>query len=251
MTQAPPKHSLTGPRSWFSLFYTHGAWLTIVAGVICVGTTLGSVVKYNAAAKFDRAGIVTQAQAVDRRIFHDSEGADQYHITYRFEVGGATVLRERDVTRGQYERATQGTTHTIRYLSDRPSTFETYVGETHDDAVRLQRVAGIAGMGSLIALWWVGRRVNRVILTRRYGHRTTVQVHAVTEAKNASGRGYLTWYIDDRRRGKSLMHPISRLRAIGVGAEINIYVRKGYSVWEGDVGPRNVDDSNLPKTPRD
>ena len=60
----------------------------------------------------------------------------------------------------------------------------------------------------------------------------------------------MVWRTADGGRGESLMHPIGKLHAIGAGSKINIYVRKGHSVWEGDVGPRHIPDSNVPKVRR-
>ncbi|MEO1552101.1 MAG: hypothetical protein AAFR93_17030, partial [Pseudomonadota bacterium] len=183
----------------------------------------------------------------------DSDGGDDYYVTYRFSVGDMTVQRERSVSRTQYRGATEGTLHDIRYLPENPQKFETYVGEAHDGAVRLQWIAGAAGSVGLIALWFVGNRANRAVLTRRLGYRTVARVERIVETKDSgrpSGRGYLVWRTPDGVRGESLMHPIWKLNAIGIHAEINVYVRKGHSVWEGDVGPQERDESRFPKVPR-
>lgn len=253
MKRTPPKHDRTEPRGWFSLFTAKGGWISWIAAAICLAVTVGSVLQYRAATAYDRTGVEAQAEAIDRRIVYDSEGSDDHYVTYRFAAGDRVITRERKVSRAQYNRANPGAAQTIRYLPDRPDKFETYVGQARDNAVVLQWVAGAAGVGGLIALWFVGSRANRAVLTRRFGYRTTVRVDRIVETKNSgrpSGKGYLVWYTDDIVRCESMTHPIGKLRAIGVGAEINIYVRKGHSVWEGDVGPQEVDDSRFPKVPR-
>ncbi|MCK0095415.1 DUF3592 domain-containing protein [Yoonia sp. F2084L] len=253
MKEVPPKHDLTEPRAWFSVFRGHGGWIPIVAAVICIAVTFGSVVGYQSAARYERVGVETQAEAVSRRIRRDSEGSDDYYVTYRFTVDQQTVQRERKVSRAQHRSAPAGSSHTIRYLPDNPRKFETYVGQAHDGAVIMQWIAGFAGVGSLIALWRVGGRANRSVLTRRFGYRAVAKIERIVETRNSgrpSGKGYLIWRTPDDTRGESMMHPIHKLNAIGTGAEINIYVRKGHSVWEGDVGPQETDDSRIPKVRR-
>jgi len=161
--------------------------------------------------------------------------------------------RSRLVSSAQYRAAEPGSEHTIRYLPHAPNRFETYVGEARDDARGLQIAAGIAGALGLLTLWFFGGRTNRAVLTRRYGYRTVAVVEGITETKNSgrpSGRGYMIWRNPDGGRDESMMHPIEKLNAIGIGAEINIYVRKGHSVWEGDVGPQESDRGSLPNVPR-
>jgi hypothetical protein len=253
MKEIPPKHDLTEPRPWFSLFHARGGWLAIIAAVICLAVTLWSVSQYRAAARYELVGVVTQAEAVNRRIRTDSEGDDDHYVTYRFLVGEQIIERQRKVSQSQYNRSPRGSSHDVRYLPNTPAQFETYVGEAHDDAVALQWFAAISGIGGLIALWFVGGRTNRTVLTRRYGYRTAARIERIVETKTSgrpSGRGYLIWRTKDGVRGESLMHRIGKLNAIGVGADINVYVRKGHSVWEGDVGPHKVDDSRLPQVRR-
>ncbi|MEO1639308.1 MAG: DUF3592 domain-containing protein [Pseudomonadota bacterium] len=252
MRHTSPKHDRVSPRSWFSLFRAQGGWWALGAAVVCLAVTFWSVGQYRAAAQYEAVGLVTKATAVDRRWVSDSDSGDTYYVTYRFAVGPEIVQRERTVSKGQYNRATTGTLHEIRYLPDNPRKFETYVGEAHDDAVVLQWVAGGAGSIGLIALWFAGSRANRSVLTRRYGYRSVARVDQIVETKNSgepSGYGYLIWYTDNKKRGESLMHPIGKLNDIGVGAEINVYIRKGHSVWEGDVGPQETRDSRFPKVP--
>ena len=41
MKDVPPKHDLTEPRAWFSLFHGHGGWASLVAAVICIAKRRG------------------------------------------------------------------------------------------------------------------------------------------------------------------------------------------------------------------
>ncbi len=253
MAGVPPEHDLTEPRSWFSLFRAKGGALVIIAGAFCLLMTLISVNGYRNAIQFERTGVTIVAEAVDRRIRSDSDGADDYYITYRYIVDDVTYEKSRKVSHSQYSLARPGSTHTIRYLPHRPEKFETYVGEARDDARGFQMIAGFAGVGGLIGLWFYGNRTNRSVLTRKYGYRSVATIEAITETKNSgrpSGRGYLIWRTEGGMRGESLMHPIGKLRAIGIGNLINVYIRKDHSVWEGDVGPQKLSDSQLPKVGR-
>lgn len=256
MKHVPPKHDRTAPRSWFSLFRAKGGIFAIIAAVICIGVTIGSVFQYRAAAEYARVGIEAQAEIIDRRVRSDSDGDDDYYLTFRFTAfteDHVTITRERKVSRSRYNGAPVGSFETIRYLPRDPNRFETYVGKAEDDAVALRWIAGAAGAGGLIALWFVGDRVNRTVLTRKWGYRTVGRVEQVVETKNSgrpSGKGYLIWKTSDGARGESLMHPIGKLNEIGVGAEINVYVRKGHTVWEGDVGPARDAQSRVPNVPR-
>lgn len=248
-----PKHDLTEPRSWFSLFRAHGGTLAIIAAVVCVGITVGSVAQYRAAGEYDRVGVEALAKIVERRIEPDTEDGDDHYLSYSFTVDDTAVRRERKVSYRQFLAAPQGSFQTVRYLPLTPAKFETYVGEARDDAVALQWVAGFAGVGSLIAFWFLGSGVNRAILTRKYGYAAIARVDQVVEVKKSgrlTGRGYLKWSTPDGRKGESMNHPVGKLHAIGVGAQIKIYIRKGYSVWEGDVGPSVTAKSRIPDVPR-
>jgi hypothetical protein len=252
MKHVPAKHPRTAPRSWFGMFRGYGGTFAVIAAVASVAITVFSVMSYNKAARFDRDGVATLAEVMDRRIDRSGDD-DDYYVTFRFDAAGQRVERERSVSRGLYRTAPWGAMLEIRYLPDQPTTFETYVGQARDNAVSLQVIAGIAGVAALIILWVFGGRANRAILARRLGYRTVAVVDAVIETKNSgrpSGKGYMVWRTADGVRGESLRHPIGTLRAIGRDAEINVYVRKGHSVWEGDVGPRHVPDSQLPKVRR-
>ena len=254
MAGVPSEKGLTEPRSWFSLFRAKGGTLVIIAGAFCLLMTLVSVNGYRKAIQFERAGVTILAEAVDRRIRHDPDGPDDYYVTYRYIVDDVTYEKSRKVSDGQYGRARPGSTHTIRYLPHRPDKFETYVGEARDDAQGAQTVAGFAGVGGLIGLWFFGSRTNRSVLTRKYGYLGAATIEAITETLNSgrpSGWGYLIWRTEGGLRGESMMHPIEKMRAIGIGSRINVYIRKDHSVWEGDVGPQKLSDSPLPKVRRD
>lgn len=253
MKEVPPKHLLKAPRPWFAVFRTYGGSLTIFAAVLCLVVTVVSVMIYRTADRYDRVGVVAQAQSIARRISTDSDGDDTYYVTFLFAAEGQTVERERSVSRDLHRRARAGALHEIRYLPDTPRKFETYIGQSRYNAKVAQVVAGVAGVAGLFLLWFRGGRTNQAVLARRYGHRCVAVVENVVETKNSgrpTGHGYLVWRTADGLRGESRRHPIAKLRAIGIDAEINVYVRKGHSVWEGDVGPRHTPDSALPKVRR-
>ncbi len=250
--EVPPKHHRTGPRSWMSLFWANGGVISAVAAVVSVGLTIASVLVYQSAARFDRVGVVTEAEVIARRV--DTRGDDDdYYITFQFNADARTVTREREVSRRYHRDVTPGDAVDIRYLPHDPREFEAYIGEKRNNAIWAQVIAGLAGLILLAMLWLMGRKVNRAVLARRLGYRTVAKVIQVVETKDSgrpSGGGYMIWQTGDDIRGESLMHPIGKLRAIGSGAEINVYVRKVHSVWDGDVGPRIVPDSRVPKVRR-
>lgn len=252
MKDVPPKHDLTEPRPWIWLFLAYSGWITILAAIVAIGVTLFSVVSYQSAARFERVGVVIDAEVTSLRIDRSGDD-DSYYATFRFDADGLIVSRERGVSRTFYREADQGDLVEIRYLPDDPRNFETYVGQKRRHAVVSQAVAGVAGLISLLTLWILGQKANRAVLARRLGHRTVAVVQTVVETKvsgRPSGKGYMVWRTADGVRGESLTHPIGKLRAIGEGAQINVYVRRKHSVWEGDVGPRVEADSNLPRVPR-
>ncbi len=195
---------------------------------------------------------MADAEVIDREI--DRGGDDtSYYITVRFVVDNAVIEDQRSVSQSLYRDTRVGGLHEVRYLPSDPRKFETFVGQRKQQAVLLQVIAGGVGVVSLLALWFFGGRANRAILARRLGRQEIATITSIVETKNSgtpTGRGYLIWKGPDGLRGESLMHPIGKLRAIGVDAKINIYTRKGFSVWEGDVGPRHFDDSRLPKVDR-
>ncbi len=252
MKHVPPKHNRTAPRSWMSLFWANRGAFSVIAALVSVVVTLISIFAYQSAAQFERIGVVAEAQVIARRVDRSGDD-DDYYITFRFDADQQTVTRESEVSRSYHRRVAPGETVDIRYLPHDPHEFETYVGEKRDNAVMAQVMAGVAGLVSLVALWFLGGKVNKAVLTRRLGYRAVAKVSRVVETKNSgrpSGNGYMQWRTADGVTGESLTHKIGKLRAIGVGAEINVYVRKGYSVWEGDVGPQHEVESNLPKVPR-
>jgi len=254
MKQITPQHGLTKPRSWFAVFQAHGGYWPPIIGVVCVVLTLLSVASYWSADRYDRLGVVAQAQLFDRRLTKDNKGNDkQYFVTFLFDANGRTIQRERSVPEQVYALAGRRAAHEIRYLPDQPDKFETYVGQVRHDAIVLQTVSGLAGLMGVVLLWVFGSRTNRAILARKYGYRTGATVTTIRQRqkKARSNRaGYLTWITDDGVKGKSLYHPLSKLQSIGKDGRINVYVRKGHSVWEGDVGPAEIPDSSVPKIGR-
>ena len=85
---------------------------------------------------------------------------------------------------------------------------------------------------------------------RRLGQFQQATVAAIvehTDSGGATGRGYMIWRLDDGTRGESQNRSIAELRSIGKGSKINVYVRNGTSVWEGDVGPRPERRSPVPR----
>lgn len=252
MKDVPPKHNLTEPRPWMSLFLGYHGAITLIAAIVAIAVTVLSVISYQSAARFDQVGVVIDAELTSLRVDRGGDD-DDYYATFRFVAEGTHVSREREVPSSFYRRVDRGDMVEIRYLPDDPHNFETFVGQKHKEAVIAQVVAGVAGLMSLATLWWFGSRVNKAILARRLGLRTVAVVIDIVETKDSgrpSGYGYLVWRTPDGVRGESMTHKIGKLRAIGRDAEINVYVRQGYSVWEGDVGPRMEVDSNLPKVRR-
>ncbi len=252
MVKIKPRHDRTAPRGWFSLFWAAGGLIAMIGGVFLLGATYFSVSNYAKAARFDANGVAATATATERRIRRDPdpEDSDDYYVTFAYDAAGEPVVIERKVTRSFYHSADQGTQHSIRYLPQSPRVMEYYVGEMRDKARGTQIFALVAGLLALIGLWYFGRRANSAILTRKYGYKTTARISDFVERKRSgrrTGRGYMIFHTEDGLRGESLDHSIGTLRALGAGSEVIVYVRKGTVWWEGDVGPRRLDRSRVPK----
>jgi len=249
-----PRHDLTEPRSWFAIFFSAGGVFAIFAAVALLVFTGISVWSYAEAQRFDREGIETTAVVIDRRIVRDSEGSNDYYATFSFEAGGKEYRIEKSVSRSFHRANPERSTSTIRYLRSNPRKTEHFVGENAQEGRVLQIIAGVAGLVALGLLWYFGQRTNRAVLARRWGRRTTATITGFVERKKSgkpTGKGYMIWNLADGTRGESLDRNIHVLRALGKGTEIIVYVRKGDSWWEGDVGPRFVPDSSIPKVSQD
>lgn len=248
MSKFTPQHDLTRPRSWIAVFWAQGGKLSLVASAICIAVTLLSISSYRSATAFERDGVVTNAQIIGRRLHDVGDDTTQRFLTYQFEASGLRVERERRVTVSEFAKGHYGEAVTIRYLQARPQVFETSVGKERRNAVALQFVAAIAGLCGLIILWWTGSRTNRAILTRRFGYRTIATV-GMAQDKKDKGR-YFVWSTSDKISGKSFRHRAREIAHIQLGDRVAVYVRKGFSVWEGDVGPELTPDSVVPKVNR-
>lgn len=253
MKTVPPQHNRKAPRGWLELFWAKGGFLAAIAAVALLILTVLSVNNYRTAATFDRIGQGIPAQITSKWVSRGDE-SDDYYVRFEYVVGGQVYTTARKVARRYYVGVNVGDQREIRVLPNRPERMEYYLGETRDKARLTQMIAGGLGGVALILLWIYGARVNRAVLARKYGYRSVAEVMSIVERKNSgkpTGRGYMIWNTDEGLRGESLDRPISDLHQIGRGAKINVFVRKGQSYWEGDVGPRTDPDSRIPKVPRD
>lgn len=252
--RSTPRHNLTEPRSWFSIFFSAGGTFAVIAAVALLAFTSIAVFSYSQASRFDRDGIETSADIVDTRTRRKSEGHRSYYATFQFDVEGRSYRVEKNVSRSFHATHPKGATSTIYYLRTNPKKIEYFRGENHQDGQQTQFISGIAGIIALGALWYFGQRTNRAVLARQRGHRTVATVTEVVERKKKgkpTGKVYMTWRLADGALGKSLDRKKEELLALGTGSEIIVYVRKGESWWEGDVGPRHVPDSSIPKVRQD
>ncbi len=250
--RVPPKHDRKFPRGWFDLFYGKGGIKPVLAGVLLVVLTVVSVLGYQKAARFDREGEMVKATIVRMWIDQDDDG-DTYHARFRYVIKGRAYEGRKNVGSKYYRQASVGDIREVRYLPSDPGTFEYYVGEARDNAFFWQMAAGGAGVLALGLMYWIGRRVNRAVLARDRGYLAVATVQSITERKNSgklTGRGYMRFKTEDGITGETMDRAIGELRRIGKGAKINVYVRNGHAVWEGDVGPRDLDPSRLPKVDR-
>lgn len=248
-----PKHDRSEPRGWFSIFIANGGWFALIAAVILLALTLFSVVNYATARSFAAYGTPIQAEVTRKWIDTDTDGGDDYMLRFEYRVDGVTYGGNKDVGRSLHDRVEIGDLREVWYLPRTPKRFEYYQGESRDNARALQIAAGVAGLVALGVMWFVGRRVNRAVLARRWGYETVGTVINLVEHKDSgrlTGKGHMVWRTPEGIRGESMTHPMTKLRSIGVGGEINVFVRKGHSVWEGDVGPREVAGSAVPPVSR-
>lgn len=244
-----PRHNRKSPRGWFSLFLAAGGVWAILATCVLLCATGLSIFALNTGRAFDERGVTVMATIVSKRETRSGD-SKAYHVTLAYPVSGRVITANRKVKRGFYNRVKEGSETEIRYLYGDPRQFEHYVGERRDTSQHYQFAAGVAGLIGLGLLWVYGMRANRGVLARRWGHRTTATIERFVERKNSGrpiGKGYMIWRLADGRRGESLDRNIRELERLGAGTQIIVYVRKGDSWWEGDVGPRVYPDSRLPK----
>lgn len=247
------KHDRDKPRGWFGLFFRLGGWVALIAALVMM-VVAGLMVGYaRSAMLFERDGVTTQAEVVHKqlKIRYDSDGDEQrtYLVRFFFDTPTMeTVSAERSVSRSVYDDVTVGEPRDIRYLPYDPERFEHIVGSNAANG-RIARIVGwIVGAVGLGAMWFVGLKTNRAILTRRYGE---IEVAEVTEVRrlnvqiNRRQQGRLRWRLPDGAEGQSLMRDANDLVMYDTGDRITVFRKGGSMWWEGDVGPRSEGDWRL------
>lgn len=227
-------------------------WFSLLGGIVALALTVFSVTTYRAAAAFDTQGVWITAAITEKRIRSGDDSKD-YLVTFQYRVDGRQYDRERDTGRSYYDAHEIGDDVPIKILPDRPEQFEYREGQTRSSAVILQVVAGVAGVLGCALLWFSGSKANSAVLARRAGRKTVATITNFVEHKNSgkpTGRGYMIFHTEDGLRGESLSGDINRLRALGSGTKIDVFVRGKDVWWEGDVGPRAERRSSLPRVPR-
>lgn len=237
------------PRSWFHLFMASGGFVALALTVFVIASTIMGSMALREAAKFEQFGEWTTATISERRVRRDDDDTD-YLARFDYSVDGVDISSETNVGRSYYRAHPEGTLVEIKYLPSSPRRFEFKEGSTRSAAKVAQVMALLLGLGALAAIWFPGYKAARAVLARRYGRSKTAQVIEIVEIRRKSRsptRGYIIFEDEEGRTGKSFSADLDSLRAMGVGAQISIFVRGNDIWWEGDTGPRARVPSQLPK----
>lgn len=243
-----PRHNRTKPTSWFDLFLATKGWFALIGGIAALALTIFSINSYKTAADLAAHGVWVPAEITRKRISR-GENSDDYLVTFEYRADDRTFERQRDTGRGYYRAHDVGDQVQIKILPARPKVFEFREGQTQSSAVTQQIFAGIAGIVGCVMLWLGGSKANSGVLARRKGRRTVATISGFVEEKKSgkpTGRGYMIFHTEDGLRGESLSANIDRLRALGTGTKIVVFVRGRDVWWEGDVGPREERPSPVP-----
>ncbi|MDJ0630942.1 MAG: hypothetical protein QNJ44_21975 [Rhodobacter sp.] len=241
------KHARFRPRSWFSLFFRLGGWLSLICGLALLAVTYFSAGALYLADRLDRAGDLAYAVVADRRAAATGdEGETTRYVTFTFKArgaGGQTV--EVEVPAEYFDAVSVGDELPIRYLSNDPAQIEYDVGGYRRTGERLRRIALALGIAGLVTLWVFGRAANRAIKVRRDGEKRMATVTRIVEAgsaKTGKKQGRLAWYEEDGQTGESLRHDLEDLEnRYQAGDLIAVYRLGTDAYWEGDVGPPKRD----------
>ncbi|WP_438957187.1 hypothetical protein [Cognatiyoonia sp.] len=122
-----PRHDRTAPRSWWSLFFAVGGYFVILAGLALFGFTIWSSVDYRKATMFDRDGVGADAEIVSKRTVESDDDTD-YDIVFAYQAGERLVKVERSVSSGFYYDWSVGSDAPIRYMPNRTTRMEYYIG---------------------------------------------------------------------------------------------------------------------------
>ncbi len=246
----PPHHPLDAPRPWIAIFFEKKGWIAIIAAVVMLVASLIAGNNYRTADEFERTGVWTDATVTSKRIDTGGDN-DSYHIKLSFKPKArAPQSVEHKVSAAEYDEISVGSIKRLRYLPSTPRKTELTAGDTERSGWIAQLIALVAGIVGLGALWIIGSDTNRAVKARRHGQLQIATVTGFKEHESSgtpTGKGYMIWKLDNGKRGESHSQDIRSLRRIGVGSKINVYVRNGDSVWEGDVGPRPERKSAFPK----
>lgn len=243
------KHDRDEPRGWFSLFFRLGGWLALIAALVML-VVAGLMVGYaRSAMLFERDGVVTQANILQRRVeveYDDGKAKRTYFVRFFFDTPTMyTVDVERRVPLSVYEAAIVGEPRDIRYLPDEPERFEHTVGMNAHNGQTARYVGWVVGAIGLGALWHVGMKTNRAILARRDGEELVAEVTQIQRLNvqvNKRQQGRLHWQLPDGTTGRSLMRDANALATHSPGDKITVFRRGLDQWWEGDVGPRSDGD---------
>ena len=241
-----PKHNRHKPRSWFSLFWRMGGYGVLICAALWLILTIPAHFSETLAARFERSGVVTFGEVVDRRheVSTDSDGDEShsYYLTLRFDAASAGVIqREVSVGSGVYAASPMGEAVELRFLPDDPDAIEVPVGKTAGTAWWLMRIGAVFGIAALIMLWFFGKRATLAYKTRRDGQALVaevIEVRSTSVTVNDEPQARLVWRDETGAVGESLMRGVSQLRSLGPGTKINVYRFGDQMWWQGDVGPR-------------
>lgn len=247
-----PGHDLTEPRSWMAIFWSTRGWIAGIAAVVLLIMTALSVSAYYYAEQFERTGVWTDAEIAKKWIDRSGD-EDDYNVRFEYEVDGKPVGKIADVGSHLYRRLEVGQTHPVKYLPSNPLKMEFVEGQTRRSAGFYQLFALVAGIFACFLFWVCGAQTNRAVLARSKGVRTKAKILGIVEEKNSgqpTGKGYMIFETKDGKRGESLTHDIRKLQALKMGPDVAVFARGEDVWWEGDVGPRAILSSDLPKVTR-
>ncbi|MFQ6549525.1 DUF3592 domain-containing protein [Aestuariibius sp. 2305UL40-4] len=260
MRDGPEKHSVDRPKSAWALWREQpprGAFFTvpILIYLFCLAIW---VFADSTASQFEREGRIAVAEAVGFERFEsqDSEGEWEttYVMEYFYEVDG--VRYDKRSTRSTPWPRRVGDQFEIQYLASRPERIEVSIGSARAAELFLGwTLFGLSlFIGTLILVR--GSAVIRAIRARRLGEEVEgrivfMQISERTEnGRSVPGRGMFRWVTEDGIYGSHRNIPHYVYGRYEKGDRLRLFRLGRKTWWEGDVGPRRLDESNIPEVPQ-
>lgn len=229
--------------SWGRLFLRHFLWVPLIPAVtgvilLLVGQALG-----READLLDLHGVETVATILDREIVTRRDSDGRVSTDYRVRIGfqpssGAPVDRWNSVQRETYDRLQPGDTLPVRYVLHDPAIHEVEPGRTAFAAWMFRLFGTVILTVAGGVLWFLGRDIPA---KRRAAADGAVRQARVTEhlstnfRVNGQPRWRLAWTDAVGDTGRSGLHRLTDLPAVGAVIVVYLDPRSGRGWWENDL----------------